>query len=291
MKERRDIVMLYGPTWDAPSQVSKHHLARHWASQGHRVLYVEAPFHVFSLVTRPREVLRLWRRYTDGPHEVEPNLWDNADNQWISESAGGKLMVRTRVKTHRKIAAFLRSLELEALKQAEICVWAYAFPTPNPDGLALGPDGSIADEVFERLQKKKGARRLGYLEFSAQAEQLVSAFSGKKHRVLAAHRDEGSRIVTVPDGLCVKLRMVPSGNRVQTKIRIAFTKLLGIDEVSTARGVVQMPRLVEVELDEERSLPDGKIVLLGRLGPLPEEAGLPRHVLLFARISSSPENP
>jgi glycosyltransferase involved in cell wall biosynthesis len=78
MKDRQEIVMLYGPTWDAPSQVSKHHLARHWASKGHRVLYVEAPFHVFSLLTRPREVLRLWRRYAGGPQEVEPNLWIQA---------------------------------------------------------------------------------------------------------------------------------------------------------------------------------------------------------------------
>ena len=48
----RDVLVLYGPTWDAPSQMSKQHLARHWAGQGHRVLYVEVPFHLFSLSIR-----------------------------------------------------------------------------------------------------------------------------------------------------------------------------------------------------------------------------------------------
>ena len=28
---RIDVVLLYAPTWDAPSQMSKQHLARHWA--------------------------------------------------------------------------------------------------------------------------------------------------------------------------------------------------------------------------------------------------------------------
>ncbi|MBM3948383.1 MAG: glycosyltransferase family 1 protein [SAR202 cluster bacterium] len=69
------VIFIYAPTWDAASQVSKHHMARYWAAQGKRVLYVEAPFHAFSLFTRLREVQRLWRRYTNGPQEVTPNLW------------------------------------------------------------------------------------------------------------------------------------------------------------------------------------------------------------------------
>ena len=75
MAEVRSKVILYGPVWDGASQVSKHHLARHWASKGDRVLYVEAPFHLFSLASRPREVARLWRRFVGGPTEMEPNLW------------------------------------------------------------------------------------------------------------------------------------------------------------------------------------------------------------------------
>jgi glycosyltransferase involved in cell wall biosynthesis len=78
MTEHATIIILYGPTWDAPSQVSKQHLARHWAQQGHRVLYVEAPFHPLSLASRPREVGRLWQRYIGGPKQVETNLWVQA---------------------------------------------------------------------------------------------------------------------------------------------------------------------------------------------------------------------
>ena len=73
-----DVIVLYGPTWDAPSQMSKQHLARHWAEQGQRVLYVEAPFHLFSLVSRPGEVHRLWQRYVGGPQQVERRLWVQA---------------------------------------------------------------------------------------------------------------------------------------------------------------------------------------------------------------------
>ena len=53
-----DIVLLYGPTWDAPAQFSKHHLARYWARRN-RVLYVESPPNPFSLLTRREEALRL----------------------------------------------------------------------------------------------------------------------------------------------------------------------------------------------------------------------------------------
>ena len=74
----RYIVILYGPTWDAPSQMSKQHLARHWACRGQRVLYVEVPFHLFSLASRPQEVRKLWQRYVGGPKQVEPNLWVQA---------------------------------------------------------------------------------------------------------------------------------------------------------------------------------------------------------------------
>lgn len=71
-------VFLYGPTWDAASKVSKHHLAEYWASQGMKVLFVEAPFHLFSLLTRPQEVKRLWRRFTAEPRQIGPNLFITA---------------------------------------------------------------------------------------------------------------------------------------------------------------------------------------------------------------------
>lgn len=69
-----DIILLYGPTWDAPSQVSKHHLARYWA-RSRRVLYVEAPPNPLSFYTRREETIRLWKRYRRGPVQVAERLW------------------------------------------------------------------------------------------------------------------------------------------------------------------------------------------------------------------------
>jgi len=69
------IVIFYAPTWDAASQVSKHHMARYWAGRGKKVLFIEAPFHLLSLMTRPAEVKRLWRRFAGGEIKVLPNLW------------------------------------------------------------------------------------------------------------------------------------------------------------------------------------------------------------------------
>ncbi|MFQ5685033.1 MAG: glycosyltransferase [Candidatus Scalindua sp.] len=69
-----DILFLYGPTWDQPAQVSKHHLARYF-SRGRRVLYVENPIHPLSFLTRREEALRLWKRYLNGPIEENERLW------------------------------------------------------------------------------------------------------------------------------------------------------------------------------------------------------------------------
>ena len=81
-------VFLYGPTWDAPSQVSKHHLARHWAARGDRVLYVESQFHPLSLLTRRREVGRMWGRFVGGPEEVADRLWVQAYPSLVPYRAG-----------------------------------------------------------------------------------------------------------------------------------------------------------------------------------------------------------
>ncbi|MBL7105787.1 MAG: glycosyltransferase [Bacteroidales bacterium] len=74
MKKNRDIVILYGPPWDQPAQLSKHHFARLWAHD-RRVLYVEAPVNPVSFITRKQEAKRLWKRYKNGPEKVCNNLW------------------------------------------------------------------------------------------------------------------------------------------------------------------------------------------------------------------------
>jgi glycosyltransferase involved in cell wall biosynthesis len=71
------VVMLYAPPWDAPSRISKHHLARYWARHG-PVLYVESPANPLSLVTRPAEAYRMLRRYLGGPVRVADRLWVQA---------------------------------------------------------------------------------------------------------------------------------------------------------------------------------------------------------------------
>src|SRR5690606_18611935 len=69
-----DSVILYGPVWDAPSRMSKHHLAMQWAKT-RRVLYIEAPSNPLSFLTRREEALRLWKRFRQGPVQVARNLW------------------------------------------------------------------------------------------------------------------------------------------------------------------------------------------------------------------------
>lgn len=81
-------VLLYGPTWDAPSQVSKHHLARYWAGRGDRVLYVESQFHPLSLLTRRSEVGRMWGRFVSGPVEVADRLWVQSYPSLVPYRAG-----------------------------------------------------------------------------------------------------------------------------------------------------------------------------------------------------------
>ena len=73
--DKLDIVYLYCPTWDNPVQLSKHHMARYWAGEGHRVLYVETPPNPLSFLTRRQEATHLWRRYRRGPDQVAENLW------------------------------------------------------------------------------------------------------------------------------------------------------------------------------------------------------------------------
>ncbi|PZC45908.1 MAG: Glycosyltransferase involved in cell wall bisynthesis [Chloroflexi bacterium] len=74
-RNKHSYLILYGPTWDGASQVSKHHLAKYWANLGHSVLYVESQFHLFSFITRMKEALRLLTRFIFGPNKVENNLW------------------------------------------------------------------------------------------------------------------------------------------------------------------------------------------------------------------------
>lgn len=70
----RSIVLLYGPPWSDAPRMSKHHLAERFSRQ-QRVLYIEAPIHPLTFVTRPREAIAHVRRAIAGPREIQPDLW------------------------------------------------------------------------------------------------------------------------------------------------------------------------------------------------------------------------
>jgi glycosyltransferase involved in cell wall biosynthesis len=71
---QQDFVLLYAPPWSGPTRFSKHHLARHLARTGGRVLYVEAPL-------SPVGVRRGWTFAHEfgatlrAPYAVEDRLW------------------------------------------------------------------------------------------------------------------------------------------------------------------------------------------------------------------------
>lgn len=68
------VVLLYGPPWSDAPRMSKHHLAERF-SRRQRVLYIEAPIHPLSFVTRTQEAVAHVRRVIAGPQEIRPNLW------------------------------------------------------------------------------------------------------------------------------------------------------------------------------------------------------------------------
>jgi glycosyltransferase involved in cell wall biosynthesis len=67
-------VLLYAPPWSGPTRFSKHHLARHLARTGGRVLYVEAPLTPLAL-RRGRPFVHEVGDSLQPPHQVEDRLW------------------------------------------------------------------------------------------------------------------------------------------------------------------------------------------------------------------------
>jgi glycosyltransferase involved in cell wall biosynthesis len=68
-------VLLYGPPWAGAAQFSKHHLAKHLASKGHRVLFVEASLGPLSVAKRPRDSWPELREIATGPRQVGERIW------------------------------------------------------------------------------------------------------------------------------------------------------------------------------------------------------------------------
>ena len=134
------VIFVYAPAWDGISQVSKHHLARYWASRGRTVLYVETPFHPFSLATRPGETRRMWSRFIRGPVEMEPNLWVQASpvmypyrNGWPLSSRRW-LLKANHFMTRVRLPALCRKLGLHK----PIVVVSSALAEPVLDAVDSG---------------------------------------------------------------------------------------------------------------------------------------------------------
>ncbi len=68
------VVFLYAPSWNEVTRLSKHHLALCF-SEHSKVLYIEAPIHPLTFLTRPRAALQHLLQMLAGPREIHPNLW------------------------------------------------------------------------------------------------------------------------------------------------------------------------------------------------------------------------
>lgn len=71
---RADFVLLYAPPWSGPTRFSKHHLARHLADTGSRVLYVEAPLTPLG-VRRGRSFVAELAATLRPPRQVATGVW------------------------------------------------------------------------------------------------------------------------------------------------------------------------------------------------------------------------
>ena len=74
MIQNKNIIIVYGPPWDQPAQLSKHQFARLWSKEN-RVLYIEAPINPFSFIKRKKEAKYLWKKYKSGYQKVSDSLW------------------------------------------------------------------------------------------------------------------------------------------------------------------------------------------------------------------------
>jgi hypothetical protein len=66
--------------------------------------------------------------------------------------------------------------------------------------------------------------------------------------------------------------------------KAAFTHLIRVEEVVAGKETLLLPSFAEARLGGDRWVPASRWVNLGRLGPLPAEAGLPPYVILLARF-------
>jgi glycosyltransferase involved in cell wall biosynthesis len=128
-------VLLYAPPWSAPTRFSKHHLARHLADRGARVLYVEAPLTLLGL----RRGAAFFRELGEAMHpsrRVLDRLWVrrhflllpyHAVTSWTSHRAANRIGQRLLAPVVRRDLArlhFSRPIVIAGLPHAvDLLAW------------------------------------------------------------------------------------------------------------------------------------------------------------------------
>lgn len=219
---------------------------------------------------------------------VAPGTWEG--DQTIESTPGGQLLIVAKSRVHRQVSRFLQIQESEAARQVRATVWFFAVPATDAAGLTAGGDGAVSEQTLAGLLKpaQEGgrARRVAGFELSGRLEQLISAFAGRDAAYVTGLDGRVPQRAVVKDGAAVELRAVPTTGGYKVHARLGFRKLLGVEEIATPRGTLELPRLAEVQCTEDLRVPEGKPVILGRLGPLPPEAGLPPVVVVLARFAA-----
>lgn len=208
------------------------------------------------------------------------HCWEESE---LSRTGEGKLLVQAPVELHQKISRVVRNLEKELLKGYRTSVQLFA--SAEPLVLSTDAEGALTDEAWEKLAALAGAgktvRRLSSADLGSMPDQTVSAFSGIRRPA------EDLRLPKLPDGFAVQVRVLPSGSHVLLDAGLAWTQVLSVDEVTSEARVLHFPRVAEATLQELRLLPLGKVAVLGRMGPLPAEAGPLPNLTVLVRVSKS----
>lgn len=206
---------------------------------------------------------------------VAPGTWEGA--QTLEKTPENELVVEAPGAVQRQVTKFLKTLETQTVRRVSASVWVFALS--SAEALPAGPDGGVDREAWDRLQQEfpKGgaALLLRRVDAEGRATQLISENFGLEEV-------RGSP----PGGAVMQCRMVESGSGLWVEVRAGFRKVIGVDEFATPKGVVRIPRVVEVEAAEDRFVPEGKPVVLYRAGPLPEEAKLPPYIVFVGRFET-----
>ena len=224
------------------------------------------------------EIVELVREYTGADRWVGEVTLDKTPN--------GQLLVHAPPDLQRKVARVIQVLHREALAGVRISVTLFASSKPLATG--AGVDGAMAEASWERLCKDadEGAiKRLGSIETVAQLDQTVCGFSGVRRPVAMSIGDNGPVAGTIPDGLALEAHALRSGERVSLRLRLAYTKVMAVDDVATPKGTLRLPRLAEAGFADLRAVPVGAAVVLGTMGPFAAESEIPPHVIVVARLS------